>query len=262
MKPYVKGNKTDRADAEAICEAARRPGMRFIGVKSVEQQELQFLHRVRSRNIGHRTALSNEIRGFLREYGIALPRGISQIRRLLEVLERHSEQITPIGEKMFRDLYEEFVEVDARVKRYDRELKAIAHEHPVCRRLMAIEGIGPVIATCLVSAVGNAAEFKNGRGFSSWLGLVPRQHSSGDNRNLGRISKRGDTYLRQLMIHGARAVVRRTRDKEDKRSNWINNLIERRGFNKAVVAVANKNARVAWVLMAKDKSYRPWMAAA
>jgi transposase len=262
VKPYVKGNKTDRADAEAICQAARRDGMRFVAVKSVGQQEIQFLHRVRSRYVRQRTALSNEVRGFLREYGIILNCGIAQVRRLPELLEQNDEKLSALSRELFEALYEEFVAVDAQVNKYDRKLKKLALGHPVCRRLMQADGIGPITATAVVSSVGDVQEFKNGRGFSAWVGLVPRQNSSGDRIRLGRISKRGDGYLRQLLVHGARSVVLHSRHRSDKRSIWIQELIKRAGFNKTVVAVANKNARIVWALMAKDQPYRPDLAAA
>ena len=262
VKPYVKGNKNDAADAAAICEAARRPGMRFVSVKTTSQQELQFLHRVRSRYIRQRTALSNEVRGFLREYGIVLAWGISRIRNLPRILEQHGESISAMSREMFIELYQEFVTLDREVKRYDRRLKQIAQGHPVCRRLLEADGIGPITATALVSSVDNAQEFKNGRGFSAWIGLVPRHRASGDTKRMGSISKRGDGYLRQLLVHGARSVVWQAKRRRDKKSLWIRSLVERRGFNKAVVATANKLARIVWVLLAKDQPYRPELAVA
>lgn len=262
VTPYVKGNKNDPADAAAICEAARRPGMRFVTIKSSAQQELQFLHRVRSRYIRQRTALGNEIRGFLREYGIVLAWGLSRIRMLPVVLEEHQACMSAMAREMFVELHQEFVNLDAEVKRYDLKLGQIAKSHPICRKLLKADGIGPVTATALVSAVGNAQEFKNGRCFSAWIGLVPRHRASGETKRLGRISKRGDTYLRQLLVHGARSIVLQSKRRNDKRSRWIRDLIQRAGYNKAVVAVANKNARIVWVLLAKDEPYRPELATA
>lgn len=262
VKPYVRGNKNDGADAEAICEAARRPGMRFVSIKTTAQQELQFLHRVRSRHIRQRTALSNEVRGFLREYGIVVAWGISKIRKLPEILAEHRDCMSALAREMFQELYQEFLALDAEVQKHDRRLKQIANGHPMCRKLLEADGIGPVTATALVSSVGNAQEFKNGRGFSAWIGLVPRHYASGESKRLGRISKRGDAYLRQLLVHGARSVALQAKRRTDKKSAWIRGLIARAGFNKAVVAVANKHARIAWVLLATDQPYRPKLAAA
>jgi transposase len=178
------------------------------------------------------------------------------------VLDEYQASISVMAQEMFSELYEEFVALDEQVKKYDRKLRQIAQKHPVCRRLLEADGIGPVTATALVSSVGNVQEFKNGRGFSAWVGLVPRHRASGETKRLGSISKRGDAYLRQLLVHGARSVVLQSKRRSDKRSIWIRDLIQRIGFNKAVVAVANKNARIVWVLLAKDEPYRPELAAA
>lgn len=257
VKPYRKSNKNDRADAEAIMEAGLRPTMRFVSVKSVEQQDIQSVHRVRERSIKHRTAIANEIRGLLMEYGVVIPRGIGHVRsRLWEVVDKHREQLTESIVALIGVLLEEFHSVDARVMKFDKQLEAIAESHPMCQRVMKREGIGPIIATAAISYIGDPRMFRRGRDLSAYLGLVPKQNSTGGKQRLGGISKRGDKYLRQLLIHGARSVLATVKGKTDSQSVWLRELKERRGFNKACVALANKNARVMWALMAHDEEYR------
>jgi len=260
VKPFVKSNKNDAADAEAICEALQRPNMRFAAPKSIEQQDIQSLHRIRKRLIGARTALINELRGLVGEYGVVLPRGPSMIRKHIGVAVQKAVeegQMTAMSEKSILDLFEELAALDGRVKNYDDKIQSIHRAHPVCQRLSKMPGIGPITATAMIASVGNAQAFKNGRQFAAWLGLVPRQHSSGGKERLLGISKRGDTYLRMLLIHGARVVLRyRKENPQSKQEIWINNLVERRGMNRAAVALANKNARRIWVLMARDEEYR------
>jgi transposase len=239
VKPYVKFQKNDSNDAEAICEAVSRPTMRFVSPKTIGQQDLQALHRIRQRRIHNRTALSNQIRGLLMEYGITLPRQIAQVRRRLpSLLEDAAHQLTSLGRELLADLYQELAATE------------------LCRRLAQIEGVGPLIATAMVAAVGDPRAFKNGRQLAAWLGLVPRQHSSGGKHLLLGITKRGDRYLRALLIHGARAVVVRAAAKQDTRSRWIADLQRRRGTNRTSVAVANKNARILWALMTTEQRYR------
>lgn len=261
VKPYVKSNKNDRADAEAIAEAVTRPNMRFVAVKTIEQQDVQALHRVRERLVGTRTALINELRGLLGEYGVVLPQGAQRLRaKISDALENATSQglITQMSRQTFDELLGELHELDERVERMDQRIKAIHRAHPVCQRLAEIPGVGPLTATAIVSAVGDPSMFKNGRAMSAWLGLVPRQHSSGGKEVLLGISKRGDTYLRKLLIHGARTVVRwRDRHPEDRQTRWLKVLVERRGVNRATVALANKNARRIWVLMAHEVEYDP-----
>jgi transposase len=258
VKPYVKSNKNDMADAEAIGEAVTRPTMRFVPIKELTQQDLQALHRVRERLVKARPALINEIRGLLSEYGIILPQGITKFRHgLLPMLEQEQAKLTALGREIFRQLYEEWLTLEQRLAYYNEKLEAICQAHPVCQRLLTIPGIGPLTATALVAAVSDAAHFKNGRQFAAWLGLVPRQHSTGGKPRLLGISKRGDRYLRKLFVHGARATMRWSRLKNDRRSQWLRALIQRRGTNRAVVALANKNARIAWVLLATDQVYMP-----
>lgn len=256
VKPYVKSNKNDRADAEAISEAASRPEMRFVGIKEIEQQDIQAVHRVRERLVSARTALSNELRGLLGEYGIIVPKGIKRLRlELSEILERNQGQLTSMALSTFNDLREELSHLDEQVKKYDKRIEQIHEAHPVCQRLSTIPGIGPVVATAIVSAVGNPHCFKNGRQFSAFLGLVPRQNSTGGKDRLLGISKRGDVYLRKLLVHGARSVLIHASKKTDKRSAWLLDLQKRRGTNRSIVALANKNARVIWALLVRDTRY-------
>jgi transposase len=257
VKPYVKSQKNDSNDAEAICEAVSRPTMRFVSPKTIGQQDLQALHRIRQRRIHNRTALSNQIRGLLMEYGITLPRQVAQLRRRLpSLLEDAAHQLTSLGRELLADLYQELVALDRQLHEIEVQIKRIFAATELCRRLAQIEGVGPLIATAMVAAVGDPRAFKNGRQLAAWLGLVPRQHSSGGKHLLLGITKRGDRYLRALLIHGARAVVVRAAAKQDTRSRWIADLQRRRGTNRTSVAVANKNARILWALMTTEQRYR------
>jgi len=257
VKPYVKSNKNDAADAEAICEAVTRPHMRFVSIKEVEQQDLQNIHRVRERLVKARTALVNEIRGLLQEYGIVLPKKIEELRKGLPGVLSHSEdRLSPLSLEVFYHLQKEFRDLDEKISFYDEKIQAIHKSHPICQRLAEIPGVGPLSSTALIASVGNPQAFRNGRELSAWLGLVPRQHSSGGKNQLLGISKRGDVYLRKLMIHGARSTLRWAKMKSDPRSQWVNQLVERRGMNRAAVALANKNARIVWALMARQEKYK------
>jgi len=257
VKPFVKTNKNDRNDSEAICEAASRPTMRYVSPKTVEQEDIQALHRVRSRLIQERTALINQIRGLLAEYGIIVAQGITKIRKALpEILEDAENELTHASRRLFANLYEEIDEKDKKIKEYDLKLQEIFRTNESCKKISEIEGVGVITATAILAAIGDAKVFKNGRHFSAFLGLVPKQSSSGNKQILLGISKRGDTYIRSLLIHGARNVVRYVGCKEDRKSKWIKELKERRGANRTAVAVANKNARVIWALLAKNETYR------
>lgn len=257
VKPFVKSNKNDRNDAEAICEAVSRPTMRFVAIKSVEQQDRQALHRVRQRLIGQRTALINQIRGLLTEYGIVVARQPASLRRRLpEILEDGDNELSVGARRLFAELYDELLQIQQRIEPVDREIRRIATEDEACRRLQAIEGIGPLTATAVTAVIGDAKVFKNGRQFAAYLGLVPRQHSSGGKPRLGGISKRGDTYLRTLLIHGARTTLRWARQKDTPRARWVMALVQRRGMQKAAVALANKNARAVWAVLARGEPYR------
>jgi len=257
VKPYVKTNKNDAADSEAICEAVTRPNMRFVPIKSQEQQDIQGLHRIRSRLIQNRTALANQVRGLLQEYGIVIPQGLSHLRkRLPDIITSSDTILTPAGQELFADLYEQVVEFEKRIHAYDARIQKLCRENEVCQRLIQVQGVGPITATALIAAVGDAKVFKNGRQMAAWLGLVPRQCSSGGKQVLLGISKRGDRYLRSLLIHGARASIRHISQKFDAVSQWLKELIQRRGHNKACVALANKNVRILWALMAHNRQYR------
>lgn len=257
VRPYVKSNKNDAADAEAICEAVSRPNMRFVPIKQVAHQDIQSLHRIRERLVKSKTATINEVRGLLHEYGIILPQSVQKFRQqFCEILEQHKSQLSTLSYQTFLDLFQEFRELDEKVQFYDKKIKEIHDTHPVCQRLTKIPGVGPLTATAMVAAAGDPKAFKNGRQLSAWLGLVPRQHSSGGKDKLLGISKRGDVYLRKLVVHGARTTARWAAKKTDHRSIWLKKLIERRGMNRAIVALANKNVRTMWVLMSREEEYR------
>ena len=257
VKPYVKSNKNDAVDAEAICEAVQRPSMRFIPSKTIEQQDIQSLHRIRSQLVGRRTAQANQIRGLLQEYGIVIPQGIKNVRKSLpEILEDAENQLSVIFREQLSALYDEMVHLDSRIESLEQSLKAVCAQNEDCKRLLTIPGIGLMTATALIAAVGDISVFKNGRELAAWLGLVPRQHSTGGKPTLLGISKRGDSYLRTLLIHGGRAVVRCAHKHQDKRNQWVGEVEQRRGKNITAVAVANKNARIAWALLTKKEDYQ------
>jgi transposase len=257
VKASVKSPKNDARDAEAICEAVTRPTMRFVPIKRVEPQDLQALHRIHERLITARTALVHEIRGLLNEYGIVLPQSMAKFRALIvDKLEADQAKLTALSTEVFQYLYEEFLALEKRLEYYDEKLAAIGQAHPECQRLQTIPGIGPVTATALIAAIGDVTQFKNGRQLAAWLGLVPREHSTGGKPRLLGISKRGDRYLRKLLVHGARATLRWVDTKCADRSQWLRALIARRGKNRAAVALANKNARIVWALLAHNQEYR------
>lgn len=257
VKPYVKGNKNDYNDAEGICEAVGRPTMRFVSVKAIDQQDVQALHRMRQSVVKNRTAQANQLRGLLGEYGITLAQGISCIRtRIPEILEAGENGLTDRFRGWIAELLEEFRSMDRRVHAYDREIRQLHDTNEACQRIGAIEGIGPQGATAIVSTFGDGKQFSNGRQFAASIGLVPRQHTTGGKPLLLGISKRGDKYIRTLLIHGARSVINRVDNKSDRRSRWVQSLVARLGKNKAAVALANKNARVIWALLSRGDSYR------
>jgi transposase len=258
VTPYVKSNKNDRNDAEAICEAVGRPSMRFVPPKSSEQLTIQAVHRIRHRLISDRTRLANQIRGLLAEHGVVIARDVSRLRHALGRMADGSEgRLDEMLQDLVRDVREELAELDRRIAAYDRRIRTLFSGNEACRRIGRIEGIGPVTATALVAAIGDQTCFKNGRHFAAWLGLVPRQRSSGGKARLFGISKRGDRYIRTLMIHGARAVLGKAHGKKDPKSLWLGRMRERRHANVVAVALANKNARVVWSMLAHDETYRP-----
>jgi transposase len=257
VKPYVKSNKNDRVDAQAIWEAAQRPNMRFVAVKTLEQHDIQSLHRIRSRVVKNRTALTNQIQGLLLEYGIITRPGRQALRRHIpEILEDADNGLTVRFRRMLAELYQELVQLDERVEKLDEQVAQFVRSNEDCQRLMTIPGIGPLGATALYAAVGNINLFKNGRELAAWLGLVPRQYSTGGKPRLLGISKRGDVYLRALLIHGARAALRVIDKKLDNKSLWAKQLIARRNKNVAAVAMANKSVRIAFALLKYGAEYR------
>lgn len=256
VKPFVKSNKNDEADAEAICEAVQRPSMRFVPSKNLEQQDMQSLHRIRSQAVARRTAMANQIRGLLMEYGVVIAKGISHVRKQLpELLEDGDNELTFLFREMLHELHEELTHLDERIRNLEQRIQTLCAQSEECQRLLTIPGVGILTATALVAAVGDITVFKNSRELPAWLGLVPRQHSTGGRPTLLGISKRGDSYLRTLMIHGGRTVVRVADKYQDKRNQWVSELDKRRGKNISAVAVANKNARIAWALLTNKTTY-------
>lgn len=257
VAPYRKSDKNDRNDAEAICEAAGRPNMRFVPIKNEEQQSVLTLHRARSLLVAERVALVNQIRGFLTEYGIVLPQGRLQVRsQLPNILEDAENSLPFLAREVFSDQYRRLCELDRVIDEYDKKIESLAKSKEVTRRLMKVEGIGPITATAIIASAGDLHDFKNGRQFAAWLGLVPRQWSSGGKARHGRITKRGDTYIRTLLIHGARAVIRFIDRHDDAKSRWVKSLIARRGVNKAAVALAAKHARILWSMISRGTDYK------
>jgi len=257
VKPFVRGNKNDYNDALAIAEAVTRPEMRFVSIKTPEQQDIQALHRLRERRLRDRTALCNQLRGLLAEYGVVLPRGVNVLRkRIPEILEDGENGLSDFFRDLLSRSYQQLTEFDEHIDAYTQSLDTLSRRDDACQRLQTIPGYGPIISSAFYSAVGNGSAYRRGRDVSASLGIVPRQHSSGGKEVLLGISKRGDRYLRSLLIHGARAVVIQAANKEDRLSDWINRIRATRGFNKAVVALANKLARISWAVLAKNTVYQ------
>ena len=253
VAPYRKSGKNDGNDAEAICEAVTRPSMRFVPVKSLEQQALLAIHRVRQGFVVERTAIINRLRGLLCEFGVVLPLRSVTVRRQAA---QSAENLPELARRAIGDLLDELRALDERIGGYDREIEAQAKLCEPAQRLMKIRGIGPTTALAIVATVGNAREFKNGRQFAAWIGLTPSQYSSGGKPRLGHISKRGDAYLRNLLVQGARSVLNSAGMHPDRMSRWILELQPRRGYYRTLVAIANKNARIAWALLAKNETMR------
>lgn len=256
VKPYVKTNKNDAADAEAICEALTRPTMRFVPIKSSEQLAILALHRARQGFIKARTAQANQIRGLLAEYGFILPQGITHIgKHVPELLEDSENGLPGTFRHLLMRLHEHLKMLDKQVNELEDAIVRWHKDSAASQTLAQQPGIGPITASALVASIGNAKNFKNGRQLAAWLGLVPRQHSSGGKQNLLGISKRGDSYLRTLLIHGARAVLRVAERKESFSGSWLAGVMARRNPNVAAVAQANKTARIIWALLAHDRKY-------
>ena len=255
VKPYVKSNKNDRNDAEAICEAVGRPNMRFVPIKSAEQQALLALHRVREGLVRARTAQVNQIRGLLAEFGIVMPKGVAKVRtRVPEILEDGDNELPGLMRELAARGYEQLERLDAQVHELEARIVRWHKENEASRRLAQVPGVGPITATAYLATVGDAQAFRSGRQVAAWLGMVPRQHGTGGKQQLLGISKRGDVYLRKLLIHGARAVLRRR--KPEQADSWLGQLVKRRPRNVAVVALANKNARILWALLAHGREYQ------
>jgi len=258
VKPYVKSNKNDANDAEAICEAMSRPSMRYVAVKSIEQQDIQAVHRVRSELLGQRTAKGNQIRGLTAEYGLVAPLELSHLRRAIPSwLEDADNGLSERFRRLLHGLWGDLRRLDERIDELNHEIMAIAQENPTVQRLQQLRGVGPITATALVATIGDAKQFANGRQMAASLGLTPRQCSSGGKDRLLGISKRGDSHLRTLLIHGARAVIRTAKDKDDRLSQWVTSLAARSHTNVAAAALANKTARIAWAMLSNGTDYQP-----
>jgi transposase len=257
VKPFLKSNKNDFLDAEAIAEAVARKNMRFVPIKTDDQLDLQALHRVRDRLVHRRTAVINQIRGFLLERGITFAKGPANLRREMpSILEDAEQNLTGCMRNLLDHLWQEWKSLNSDIERVSEEIDAIAGEDAACQRLRQIPGVGPLVATATVAAIGNGAAFRKGREFAAWLGLIPRQHSTGGKARLLGISKRGSIYLRRMFIHGARAMLLRVKYDTGRLGEWAHQLELRVPRNKAVVAVANKLARIAWAVLATGNEYR------
>lgn len=251
VKPYVKRNKNDSADAEACWEAVQRPGMRFVPVKTAQQQASLQLHRQRERLVGERTKVINQVFGFFLEFGVAFPRSVNRfVRNVGELLSKLEERIPPLARHLIERSADDFVGLSARIDECERLIKAELREDPMAQRLDSIAGVGAITATAVRASVPDVSHFKNGRHFATSLGVTPLQLSSGQTVRLGRMSKRGNPYLRKLLIQGAHAVLNTASCKDDAHRRWLRSLIERRGRCKAAVALANKNARIIYAILA------------
>ena len=257
VKPFVKTNKNDASDAEAICEALIRPTMRFAPIKSAEQQSVLMLHRARELLVRQKTMLINALRGHCGELGIVVAQGASRVAELIAIIEdQEDDRIPALAREALGYLVGQLRMVQAQVLGLEKKLKTWHRANEASRRLETIPGVGVITATALVATIGDASQFRSGRQLAAWLGLVPRQHSSGGKERLGRISKRGDGYLRKLLVHGARTVLLWSRRKKETRSLWLEALLARRPTNVVLVAMANKTARVVWALLSRGEAFR------
>jgi transposase len=258
VKPFVKSNKNDFLDAEAIAEAVARQNMRFVPIKTDDQLDLQAIHRVRDRLIACRTAVINQLRAFLLERGMTFAKSPAKLKLAMpEILENADSNLTPRMRNLVADLWAEWKSLDQQIRASDLQVERIASSDPACDRLRSIPGIGPLIATAIVAAIGNGAAFRKGREFAAFVGLVPRQYSTGGKARLMGISKRGNSYLRKLLIHGARAAVVRMKRERAPFGGWLNGLEQRAPRNVVVTATANKLARIAWAVLSSGDPYRP-----
>ena len=257
VTPFVRGNKSDHNDTIAIAEASRRPNIHQVPIKSTAQQEIQSLHRMRDLCVQRRTSVMNQTRGLLSEYGVVSPKGHKAFLRLIALItDPEHEAISATLKTQIRLVSEEYQQLTDRIAGIQKELISIVTQQPQCQLLSSVPGIGVINATAIYSALGNGNQFDNAREFAVWLGLTPKQGSSGNSFTSGGITKRGDRYLRKQLVHGARALLSRCRNKTDKLSLWANALIARRGYNKAVVAMAARLARICWVLLQKNEMYQ------
>lgn len=258
VKSFARGNKSDALDALAIAEASQRPNLNVVQIKTIEQQDYQTLLRVRSRLKEMRTAAINQARGTLAEYGVILPKSVAAFKRGIPLLlEDHESDLSPIIRSVICSLYDDYQTITLRIDELDKQIAAIAANHPAIKPLLKLRGIGPITAVAVYASVGNASHFRNGRQLAAWIGLVPKQHGTGGVTRLGGISKRGNQYLRMLLIHGARTVMNWMKNKADYLSIWTKQLVERRGKHKAMVALANKSARMIWVVLNKGVENTP-----
>jgi transposase len=261
VSPYRTGgksNKNDRNDARAICEAAGRPHMRFVPIKTVEQQAILVIHRRRRQLVIEHTRVANQIRGFMAEFGVIAPKGVNRLKReWFRLRHDNAEQLPAMAWEELDPLFSRLLKLHQQILAYDRKINALNREDERTQRIMQISGVGPITASAIVATVGNATLFKNGRQFAAWLGLTPREYSTGGKTRLGRISKRGDVYLRTLLVHGARSELMLTHKRTDRKSQWAEHLKESKSWNKTAVALANKHARIIWALLAKNEDVGP-----
>lgn len=259
VKPYVKSQKDDAADAAAVCEAMSRPDMRFVPVKTVEQQDIQAIHRVRASVMGQRTAAANQIRGLMAEYGLVAPKHVGPLRAAIpDWLQDAENGLTDRFRALLQGLWQDLLALDRRVEALDGEIRQLCDTHPEAKRLRAqLRGVGPLVATALVARIGDGRQFKRGRQAAASVGLTPRHHGTGGKNRLYGISKQGDRYLRSILIHGARAVVSQAKRRDDRLSLWVTDLAERTHTNVAAVALANKTVRMAWAMLRHGADYDP-----
>lgn len=263
VKPYVKSQKNDATDAEAISEAMSRPGMRYVSIKTVEQQDIQAVHRVRSSVVGQRTAQANQIRGLVAEYGLVAPKHLGSLRKAIPSwLEDAENGLTDRFRALLHGLWTELLRLDERKQAFDDDIARIAEAHPDAKRLTKLRGVGPLVATALVARFGDGSHFSRGRQAAASVGLTPRHHGTGGKNRLMSITKQGDRYLRSILIHGARSAVSQAHRKDDRLSRWATELKQRSHANVAAVALANKTVRIAWAMLRHGTDYEPQFAVA
>ena len=255
VKPFVRGNKNDANDAMAIGEASMRPNLTFVEHKTIEQQDIQCLHRIRERLVSQRTSITNQSRGLLSEYGFIEKAGEKGFKALMHNV-LNSKELTAFLLEEIASVYEEWLDVSERLKRVNNKITNLANSNAVCTRLLSIPGIGVINATAIYCTIGNAKHFKTSRDFAVWLGLTPKQSASGLQSHMGSITKRGNSYLRKQIVHGARSHLYRTQNKTDDLSIWAQKILERRGSQKACVALAHKLARIVWAVLTKEEVYK------